>query len=549
MIYTVNTLADHWLDALWTVSLQGGAALLVAWCICRFVPRISPAFKVWLWRIAWLKLLLAFLWSGSIELPLLAPPSAFPGAILTASVSGISQELPFVPASVIEPSLSASGLLFIVWLFGVFCCVIHLGYQWNRSTRLKRGASPVANAALAEACSKLGIARLPALRESAAITTPVLIGIVRPTIIVPSRSVASDELRMMLAHELAHLKRRDLLWGWLPAICHTLFFFHPLLWLTRREWLLAQEMACDELAVWHSGASPAAYGNMLVELIASACPQPHFGKLSICETTQNLKRRILAMKTVTTLNSRRLMLAVLALSLAAILPWRIVAQDKPEDAAKRIQQLEEENAKLRQELERVKERSNPEQLTAEIRAVEADLKVLRNRFTDQHPAVREAEKRLRALTARNELVQGQAALRQELAEIRQHSQLNKLPQQPPQDVRAGELAARQRELYEEELALAQKYADSVRKAFEAGRNTLEELFRAQRQLFAIKREIAGLEGDRAKVKQTIEEEMAVVNRLLKDAQKRIEIGTAAPGHELDLQRELLKLKRELLLLE
>jgi bla regulator protein blaR1 len=518
MIHELNTLADGWLDALWSASVQGGAALVLVWCVCRFVPRISPAFKVWLWRIAWFKLLLAFFWSGSIELPLWAPPSAFPDAILTAPVSGISQEPPLVPASVIEPSLSAGSLLFIVWLFGVFCCVIHLGYQWSQSARLKRAAWPVAKAALAEACSKLGITRLPALRESAPISSPILTGILRPTIIVPSRGVASDELCMMLAHELAHLKRRDLLWGWLPAICHTLFFFHPLLWLTRREWLLAQEMACDELALGHAGVSPASYGNMLLELVSSRRSRPAFGALGICETSKNLKRRILAMKTIGTRKSRWLMGAVLVLSLTAILPWRIVAQEKPEDAAKRIEQLEKENAQLRVELEKLKQQAAKPNLSSELLRAAEDARL--------------AEERARlSRRARGNILEQNA--------IRQQSQLK----------RTEEVTARQRELYEEELALAQKYADSVRKAFEAGRNTLEELFRAQRQMFAIKREIAGLEGDRAKVKQTIEEEMAVVNRLLKDAQKRIEIGTAAPGHELDLQRELLKLKRELLLLE
>jgi beta-lactamase regulating signal transducer with metallopeptidase domain len=517
MIPRLNTLADGWLDALWNASLQGGAALLVVWCICRFVPRISPAFKVWLWRIAWLKLLLAFFWSGSLDLPLLAPPSSSSGAILPAPVSGISQELPLVPTAVIEPSLSAGSVLFILWLFGVFCCAIHLGYQWNRSARLKRAASPVANAALAEACSKLGIARLPALCESAGISTPILIGILRPTIIVPSRSVTSDELRMMLAHELAHLKRRDLLWGWLPAICHTLFFFHPLLWLTRREWLLAQEMACDELALSQAGVSPASYGNMLLELISSPASRPTFGRLGICETSKNLKRRILAMKTIGTRKSRWLIGALLVLSLAGILPWRIVAQEKPEDADKRIQQLEKENAELRAELEKLKQTAKPNLSSEALRAAEsARLAEERNRLSRR---------------ARSNIVEQNA--------IRQQSQLK----------RDEEVAARQRELYLEELALAQKYADSLRKGFEVGRITLEELSRAQRQVFAIKREIAGLERNRAKVKETIEEEMAVVSRLLKDAQKRIEIGTAAPGHELDLQRELLKLKRELLLLE
>lgn len=551
MIHRLNTFADGWMDALWNASLQGGVALLVVWCICRFVPRISPGFKVWLWRIAWFKILLAFFWSGSIDLPLLAPPSHLPVGIESAPVAPISQEVPFEAAH-IEPSLNARAVLFIIWLLGVLCCVVHLGYQWIRSTRLKRRSSAVANEVLAEECSKLGIARLPALRESSGISAPVLIGILRPAILTPCRSVPDDQTRLMLAHELAHLKRRDLLWAWLPAICHTLFFFHPLLWLTRREWLLAQEIACDHLALRRSGASPAAYGNMLIDLVASPVPRPRFGTLSICETTQNLKRRILAMKTIGTRNSRGLMLAIFITTIAAVLPWRIVAQDEPRNTTSRIEHLEKENAELRAQLEKLKQ-APPEpkptseelrvpegtrlsgekaardfsqaQTAAEISAAEAELSALVSRYTDRHPKVLQAQKRLEQLKER------QAAIKER------------------RPSRTNDAASRQRDLYLEELALAQQYADSMRKQFEGGRTTHEEFFRAQQQLLRLKREIAGLDANRQALRHAVEEEIAMVERLVKEARKRVEIGTAPVGADLDLQRELLRLKRELLLLE
>jgi beta-lactamase regulating signal transducer with metallopeptidase domain len=551
MIDQLNMFANGWMQAVWRASVQGGCALLVLWCICRFVPRVSPAFKVWLWRIVWFKLLLAFVWSSSIDLPLLSSPPNTVAFIPPAPATSVPQEVAVAPLIVVEPSLNPGAIFLILWLFGVLCCLIHLGYQWRRSVRLKRSAQPIANDALVELCSKLGIPGMPTLGQSNAVPAPVLIGFLRPTIIVPTMPIAAQELRMMLAHELAHLKRRDLLWAWLPAFCHVVFFFHPLLWLTRREWLLAQEMACDELALRHSSGSAAAYGNMLIDLAAAAVPNARFGTLSICETTQNLKRRILAMKNIGTRNNRRLMIAILIPIIAAILPWRIVAQDEPNDPAKRIERLEKENAELRAQLGKLKEspagqKLTPEELraleesrlageknardfgqvqvAAEISAAEAELNALRNQYTDRHPKVLQAQTRLQQLKERQT--------------TKEH-----------RSDRANDVTSRQRELYLEELALAQQYADSVRKLFESGRTTHEELFRAQQQLLKLKREIVGLDANREALKQAMQEEIAMVQRLLKETQDRVKLGISPKGEEFNLQRELLKLKRELLMLE
>ena len=526
----------------------------------------------------------------------------------------------------IGPQPSALAILFLIWLATVLAGAFHLGWQWRRSLRLRRDSLPLADNLPGSLCSQLGIPKVPALRESGHISGPVLVGILRPTVIVPV-GVESASLKMMLAHELAHLKRRDLLWGWLPAICHALFFFHPLLWLTRREWLLTQEMACDELALRHSSTSPASFANMLIDLAAAPVLRPRFGRIGIFETTDNLKRRILAMKITGNRSSRGLMLALCMISVTGILPWRMVAQDRPEDAAERIEQLEKDNASLRQELERIKNTAKPDRRVqlkidllenrmqreiaianlnvasnklkraqklfedkvespevldiaradvaklqatiatrdksiaereaalaelgadqseprnfsgedirlretarlaqpteAEIAAAEADLDKLRARYTDNHPSVVEAQKRLQKLKARQGVMEEAGA-----AENKRKAQ--------------------ERELFLEELKLAQKYAESVQKQMEVGRGTLEELVRAQRQVFAIQREIAKLNADHAQLRQVVQEEMKAVQRLLNEARKRVEIGAASPGQDLDLQREMLKLKRDLLQLE
>ena len=92
----------------------------------------------------------------------------------------------------------------------------------------------------------------------------------RRHVVVPLELLAPErqsDLELALAHELAHIKRRDLNWNWLPTLARVLFFFNPLVWVTGRELGIAQEMACDEMAVHATRAGVARYGRVLLTMI------------------------------------------------------------------------------------------------------------------------------------------------------------------------------------------------------------------------------------------------------------------------------------------
>jgi hypothetical protein len=97
---------------------------------------------------------------------------------------------------------------------------------------------------------------------------PAALGIVRWTIVLPPRAtldLSPDELRALLAHELAHLVRGDSLWlGISRALCSCLAF-QPLNHLARREWQRSAEFLCDNWAVTRTGA-PLALARCLTEV-------------------------------------------------------------------------------------------------------------------------------------------------------------------------------------------------------------------------------------------------------------------------------------------
>ena len=110
-----------------------------------------------------------------------------------------------------------------------------------------------------------------AVRESTEIASPFVAGLWRPVLIVPSaltRRLSEPERRMALAHEIAHLRRADLLLGAVPALARTLLFFHPLAWLAAREYAAAREEACDAAAIAAARSDAGQYARLLLKVMS-----------------------------------------------------------------------------------------------------------------------------------------------------------------------------------------------------------------------------------------------------------------------------------------
>jgi protein involved in polysaccharide export with SLBB domain len=181
----------------------------------------------------------------------------------------------------------------------------------------------------------LRLRRPPALAASDAAETPLLLGVVRPLIILPTKLLNDcrpQEIRLAIAHELAHLKRRDLLWNWLPTLTQVPLFFHPLVWLARRSWYLIQEMACDEMTLRTSPASPADYGRLLLKVLTKhrRISGVHFLAAGMGQSCSHLERRLDAMKRFDPRKRRAAIagvLLVLVAGIVGVVPWRVTAQE------------------------------------------------------------------------------------------------------------------------------------------------------------------------------------------------------------------------------
>jgi len=234
-----------------------------------------------------------------------------------------------------------------VWLLGATFAAANLLRHWVRVRRVKSMLPRVTDERVLRQVAQHGrlfsLNRPPDVLVAPDNVGPCLIGILRPVIVLPASLVkaCSDQpFSAALTHELAHVRRRDLVWNWLPALADVAFFFHPLVWLARRELCLVQEIATDQLAVSVSDLNVADYARLLVELAAHH-PTVTSSNLAVAVTESycQLSRRIVAMKRFRKLTTRHrlfLLTAVLAMAALGVVPWRLTAQDSEQKPIVRI---------------------------------------------------------------------------------------------------------------------------------------------------------------------------------------------------------------------
>ena len=344
----LNSEATFWGARMLYASIGGGLFLGGVWAVCRLAPRLPATLRASLWWLALMKLGLDVCGIAPLALPLLPATSTVSAErpaltnvshplVFRASPTGprgrVQAALPDdadsrLPSPIVAMHFSWPLCLQVFWMAGVVICLGRSTRQGLRLRRLVRAALPVRfpenDAALL--ASALRLRHVPRLLESAAVSAPCVTGGFRPVILVPSHLselYSPEERRLALAHEMAHIRRGDLLLAWLPALVQTVFFFHPLAWLGVREWAAAREEACDAAALTVTGAAPARLGHLLLK-IAGGTQSPALG---LSPGYYSLRRRLGGLKALPlrTRQSRWL----LAVALLGLLPWRLTAAVRP----------------------------------------------------------------------------------------------------------------------------------------------------------------------------------------------------------------------------
>jgi beta-lactamase regulating signal transducer with metallopeptidase domain len=166
------------------------------------------------------------------------------------------------------------------WLVGVFALSLRSLGGWWLIRRLRASASSAIPAAVNESFAKiasaLGLQRPVELAVTGSVSGPITVGFLRATVLLPLCALTAlgpDELEVVLAHELAHVRRADFLWNLVQTFAETLFFFHPAVWWIGGCLRSERELCCDDLAL-KVCPNPVIYARALFHLEEQRSRQP-----------------------------------------------------------------------------------------------------------------------------------------------------------------------------------------------------------------------------------------------------------------------------------
>ena len=224
-----------------------------------------------------------------------------------------------------------------IWLAGAAIHFLWFAVSYFRFCRsLKQDCLPLWEHEQALLEGLRGKWRVEACRSPLA-QTPMLVGLIRPRIILPETAITTLQLECILRHELTHLRRRDLLYKWFTVAVTSFHWFNPLMPWLRREIARCCELSCDEGVIrTMTEGQKQAYGETLLALAAVHALPRTVPATTLCEEKAQLKERLVGImkhkKVTVAILLLSCLLALLVAGCAAVLGPNAARRELPQAA-------------------------------------------------------------------------------------------------------------------------------------------------------------------------------------------------------------------------
>lgn len=236
----------------------------------------------------------------------------------------------------------------LVYLIGVALFGLRLAGGWVYLQRLSRTAAQPATTKWDELTgtlrSAMAIWAVVQVRESARIMVPMVVGVLKPVLLLPvglATNLSVREVEAVLAHELAHIKRHDYAVNLLQSLMEVLYFFHPALWWLSARVREEREHCCDDLAMQAIGGDGRTLAQALArveELRLTQTVQSPTLAMAFANKRQQLLHRVRRMLGVSTRpfvsNSSLAGLTLATVLLVSVSVYAVQQQDKPQPKPK-----------------------------------------------------------------------------------------------------------------------------------------------------------------------------------------------------------------------
>ncbi|MEM7011045.1 MAG: M56 family metallopeptidase, partial [Verrucomicrobiota bacterium] len=337
----------------WTLrnSLEASVLILLVAAITFFwKKRISSRFRAILWVVVGLRLVLPFAPESAVSVFNLAQTPE-PIAAAPAEVIDVTPEIlpPVTGLAAADSSLRINYAMIAaaVWIVGA---LIMLSFAVWRQTQMRRIVHRLSQpkeprlAKILRRCMRhSGVNRQLQLVEAAENSGVAVFGFLRPSHLIVPRGFADryseSEIRGIFLHELAHIRRRDLLWNWVTLSIQAMHWFNPLVWWAGRQFLAERELLCDRFVLRQlQNNERRDYGLALLKTLEFAVPQtaPNPALVPFFSRKSELKHRLTMIKKSQSISPIvQALVAIVALAACAMTFTSAVAQDREGDGDRR----------------------------------------------------------------------------------------------------------------------------------------------------------------------------------------------------------------------
>lgn len=181
---------------------------------------------------------------------ILHPESAGPlRRIFTVPVENFKAD-----GTVLSPVAAASlvKMVFLLWCLGFAAVLLYhiMKYLYFKKTAGRWSEDIVEDEILEifrETKDQLGITSHLQIKKCACISGPMLIQLLQPVILLPDNQMTGEDLKLVLRHEMIHLKRKDLWYRWTLLLAAAINWFNPVIYVFHKAFTCYCELSCDEL--------------------------------------------------------------------------------------------------------------------------------------------------------------------------------------------------------------------------------------------------------------------------------------------------------------
>ncbi|OPA73642.1 peptidase M56 [Paenibacillus selenitireducens] len=237
-------------------------------------------------------------------------------------------------------SMSFTHMLMLVWLAGVLLLAAKTVYdQLRLKQALRAGRSietPYLSAVFHETKQLFGVKRNVQFVASERIPGPAVVGFHKPAVVISPNllvTLQKDQLQYILAHEFAHIRRRDVAVNWIMHMILILHWFNPLVWLAVNKARQDQEMACDACVLDRMNLKQNnAYGQTIIHVLEHFSGTHHQpGLAGLSATHKQMKRRLTMIKHF---NKKSYRLSILGMTMILAVGSVTLVNAKESDAGK-----------------------------------------------------------------------------------------------------------------------------------------------------------------------------------------------------------------------